>query len=411
MVSTNAASNGTEKSTVQSKYPVLETTNFGTASSKGSPEARRRESSGSERDLPSVDDSKKIATAEVIPAVHVSGSHYEIGHGIGERFAGMIKSRFEKDEKLNEILLPYAATDAGRTVVDELSTENKKCYPRYWEELQGLADGSGIAFQQVLLMNIWKELFLLLPPPDAQAVAEEPDHCSDVLICNENLAVVGHNEDAAASVRGHTYLVYATLPDGASYTAFTYSGELCCPAFGFNSHGMAFSLNAVNPTGVKPGGVARNFVSRDLLEARSLEDAVQRVTRVPIAVGHNYNIMDFNQRRIVTVETASDGRSSVLEIGPHPYFHSNHYLRLPLPQRTPPTTVRRLERAAVLRPPASISDVLSILGDAADAEFPIYMTGPLLVTLCSALFDLDSRTVTILGGNPTLQHVLLKERI
>jgi hypothetical protein len=38
---------------------------------------------------------------------------------------------------------------------------------------------------------------------------------------------------------------------------------------------QAFSLNAVNPTDVRPGGVARNFVSRDLLEARSLEDAVQ----------------------------------------------------------------------------------------------------------------------------------------
>ena len=125
MVSTNAASNGTDESAVQSKYPVLETTNFGTASSKISPEACRRESSGLESNLPLVDDSNRPATAEVIPAVHVSGSHYEIGHGIGERFAGMIKSRFEKDEKLNEILLPYAATNAGRVVVDQLSTENK----------------------------------------------------------------------------------------------------------------------------------------------------------------------------------------------------------------------------------------------------------------------------------------------
>lgn len=53
-------------------------------------------------------------------------------------------------------------------------------------------------------MNIWKELSLLLPPPEAQVVKDQPDHCSDVLMCNKDLAVVGHNEDAAASVRGHT---------------------------------------------------------------------------------------------------------------------------------------------------------------------------------------------------------------
>jgi hypothetical protein len=43
------------------------------------------------------------------------------------------------------------------------------------------------------------------------------------------------------------YLVYATLPDGSSFTAFTYAGELCCPAFGFNSHGMVSHLFPTKP--------------------------------------------------------------------------------------------------------------------------------------------------------------------
>ena len=58
----------------------------------------------------------------------------------------------------------------------------------------------------------------------------------------------------------------------------------------------------------------------------------QRV-RVPnLGGGHNYNIMDVKNRRIVTVETASKGRFSVLEIGPDPYFHANLYRRLELEQ-------------------------------------------------------------------------------
>lgn len=59
---------------------------------------------------------------------------------------------------------------------------------------------------------------------------------------------------------------------------------------------------------------------------------VQRVQVRNLVGGHNYNIMDVINRRIVTVETASKGRFSVLEIGQNPYFHANLYRRLHLEQ-------------------------------------------------------------------------------
>jgi hypothetical protein len=66
---------------------------------------------------------------------------------------------------------------------------------------------------------------------------------------------------------------------GGAHEAYKGSQSLCAFDKDLLRTGLlllqAFSLNAVNPTDVKPEGVARNFVSRDLLEARSLEDAVQ----------------------------------------------------------------------------------------------------------------------------------------
>jgi hypothetical protein len=75
-----------------------------------------------------------------------------------------------------------------------------------------------------------------------------------------------------------------------------------------------------------------NFVSRDLLEARDLDDAMHRVCSPAVSVGHCYNLMDVRARRIVTVETASRNRFAVHEAGPAPSFHANMYLHLQVEQ-------------------------------------------------------------------------------
>lgn len=68
---------------------------------------------------------------------------------------------------------------------------------------------------------------------------EEADgDCSDVLIVSESTAIAAHNEDGDVALLGHTYLVRATLPDGASFTAYTCAGELPSCAFGFNTNGV-----------------------------------------------------------------------------------------------------------------------------------------------------------------------------
>jgi hypothetical protein len=79
-----------------------------------------------------------------------------------------------------------------------------------------------------------------------------------------------------------------------------------------------------------------NFVSRDLLEARDLDDAMHRVCSPDVSVGHCYNLMDVRTRRIVTVETASRNRFAVHEAGPSPSFgksfHANLYWHLQVEQ-------------------------------------------------------------------------------
>jgi hypothetical protein len=113
----------------QETYRTLETTNFRLENAafllKLTDKPKEQNSlEGSER-ASTATESENSDALESIPSVRVSGSHYEIGHGIGRRFKEMIRSRFEKDEKLRDILLPYAATEDGRAAVEQLSRENR----------------------------------------------------------------------------------------------------------------------------------------------------------------------------------------------------------------------------------------------------------------------------------------------
>lgn len=121
---------------------------------------------------------------------------------------------------------------------------------------------------------------------------------------------------------------------------------------------QAFTLNSVPPKRheMAAGGIGRNFISRDLLEAKSIDDALavskaldvqlarflilnylivlwlQMISSSEVSIGHSYNLIDINTRRILNVETASRNRCSFHEVGSVPFFHANMYLHLEVEQ-------------------------------------------------------------------------------
>jgi hypothetical protein len=152
-------------------------------------------------------------------------------------------------------------------------------------------------------------------------------------------------------------------------------------------------------------GLGRHFIARSLLEARSLEEAVRRVSIPGRAAGFNYNIGSLPERRVVSVEVSPE-RHHVYEVQGY-YLHTNHYLELmDVAQEITPSSRRRLARAGSLcrnTPPDDASRVLAVLGDQTDRDYPVYCdaTPPdINATLCSALFDLDNRQLLIYWDNP-----------
>jgi predicted choloylglycine hydrolase len=339
------------------------------------------------------------ALTSTIEQFEATGSHFEVGFAIGKRFAEQIHRLFDNYRFLQQQVLPYHRTSEGQSRYRDLFDLNQARYPEYFAELEGLAQGAGRPFEELFLANMRGEYREYLYNPYARG-------CSDCAVVTDEVALIGHNEDGAPEFGSNMYIVHARVEGKPAFTALSYPGFLCGNAFGFNAEGVCFSVDNVRPRNPRVG-VGRHFIARSLLEARSLDDAIERVTVPRRALGFGYTLGSVRERRVVYVEVAP-GTHHVHEIRGC-YFHANHYKELiGVDQVIGPSSRVRVERADVLLqegPPLDDMRVLAILGDQADEKYPIYRTATSPdenVTLCTALFDLDGRKLRIYTDHPVL---------
>jgi hypothetical protein len=345
-----------------------------------------------------------------IEQLYVSGNHRDVGLAIGRRFGDKIHSLFDNYGFLQARQLPFHRSSTGRTVFQSFLALHHAHFPDYVAELEGIAQGADRSFDEVFLVNLRGEYRGLMELDDiSEATAETDDAgCTDCLVLTSDAALIGHNEDGTAAALGNMLVLHAQVDTPPPFSALCYPGFLPGNAFGFNASGVIHTVDAVSPCRVRVG-LGRHFLARSILDASSLSDAIRRVTIPGRAAGFTYNIGSLSERRLVSVEVSPD-QHHVYKVQGH-YLHTNHYLNLAgLIQTTGPSSRTRLARARSVCqkiPPSRPSDILSLLGDTADPEYPIYRTATApdgSATLCTALFDLDRRQLRIYSGHPVREQ-------
>ncbi|KAE9075954.1 hypothetical protein PF010_g24096 [Phytophthora fragariae] len=322
-------------------------------------------------------------------------SHFEFGRQMGERFRDKIQDRMRLNSKLQTLLLPFARTPAGRDLLNRYLTTHRAAFPKYMEELEGVAEGSGVPFEVIFIENIVENSPIRFLP---------------------GVHVVAHNEDSGEVDVNRTAIVIAKIGDEPKFVAYTYLGDLPSGAFGFNENGVAFTLNFVQPAEIFVGGLGRGFISRDLLTAKTTEDAIAIITRAGQAAGHNFQLMDVRTPRVWNIEVASFNRHVIYEYvndgeNVSAFFHANQYQRLHVAQPPYQSSLHRLRRYSQLTPPTTIDEALKVLGDQGDKSWPVFhdtlshergdLSGWTLTTI---VFDLDEGEAVSFLGNPALRH-------
>lgn len=369
------------------------------------------------------------AHADAVAVVVSRGaSNYALGLNLGRATRLLVASRLAGREAT--AARAFSETPAGAVLLDKLTANANATFPRFVEELAGLAEGANVSFRDVMVLNAMDELEVLMPPwPPAGGA--RAGHCTDVLVGPPAAGgaaprLVAHNEDAETSEFGQMFLLDATLPlvsggGQLSFTAYMYAGMLASEAFAYNDAGVYFTTNALFPRALNEGGVPRAFVQRHLLEARSVADAAARLAAARVACGFSANLGGVGSAvgpgvaalRNVELSAVLPADTRSLGAG-ETYYHANSYLRSPTPQFDDASSDARLARLAQLpapRWPGAALDAQRLLSDEANATFPVYRSGAgddCCATVMTALIEVsvDARgeevgTLTLLPNRPS----------
>jgi hypothetical protein len=341
------------------------------------------------------------------PILEASGSSYEVGLAIGRRFEAQIREALRRRAAWFDGLRSFAMEDPASRFDPFVAAASEE-FPEILEELRGWSDGSGVAFDDLMVLNLKAELSTLM-------TAETPEMpgCSTVAYVHRGLSLLAHNEDGHRANRGLMFLVRVSRPDRPDFLCLTYPGILCGNGPAVNEAGIVLTTNYIGGLDVRLG-IPRYVISRAALDAGSLAEAVQTVSHPRRAFSFHYNLGSRSEGRILSVETSVD--AAVTHEVDGLYVHTNHF-RLPgmeeVPQDRQYVTTSSMSRFQVLVAESTrLQDRLdevdgdTLVGMLSGHDHAPYspcrhptndVTG---ATLGSALFDVGRGSLRMYHANP-----------
>jgi hypothetical protein len=152
-----------------------------------------------------------------IPFYHVKGTHYECARTIGMLTREAIRHRIADDLAYLSTLFAFVQTDYGLKLHRDFIETIRLLYPWYWDEIRGLADGSEIPLEQLIVLNFLNETrtaYRLLEEKKKEQESENETGekgCTTVLINRKDTLSLLHNEDHSTALYMTGYLVEADI--------------------------------------------------------------------------------------------------------------------------------------------------------------------------------------------------------
>jgi hypothetical protein len=343
-------------------------------------------------------------------------TNYDFGKAFGLKFRNEIKIRLASDKSLSKLVEEFGG--GNNAIYQHFLSTHMKAFPEYMDELKGVAVGSGITFNKLFIDQLKEEFtYFKANQTDSKIDLKLMHHCSDVILWQKTGNIyMAHNEDSASFDVNGTVLVEAVngVNGKPGFTTLTYMGNTPTGAFGFNTEGVVFTMNYLAPLKADLNGLGRVFIARKMLDSSGFDDAVNIATKSPMIAGHNYQIGLINSKNIVNVEVASFGiyKVTTFKAGDPAFFHANKYVQMHnQPQQLPRTSsdhrMARFKEIEKATPIVKPDEMLMVLGDQKDRQYPIYhddlsnSRGDLGgFTLVSVFVDLQEGVMSVFAENP-----------
>jgi isopenicillin-N N-acyltransferase like protein len=205
-----------------------------------------------------------------LPVVAVSGSPAECGAAYGASAAALIAEN-------NAAYLRRFTVRAGLTP-DQVRRQGalfrattRDYHPAIADMLDGMAEGSGVAVDEIYALNGRTELLYGTSAPVTE--------CTSLGVIGER-TMLGQNWDWHPQQRPYTLLLSTTDEAGFTITVLAEAGMLA--KAGLNSAGVGVCVNMLGTErDGRPGGVPYHVLLRAVLEADSLGIALRQVCKSP----------------------------------------------------------------------------------------------------------------------------------
>ena len=202
-----------------------------------------------------------------------------------------------------------------------------------------------------------------------------PEKCSSVAILGQGrLTWIGQNMDLGSFTDGHQVLLRVAR-SASEPGAVIFSVGCMIGLMGVNARGIALCVNSLPQLSAAREGVPVAFMVRKILQAHSMEEAVQTVKRLPHATGQHYLIADCDGIR--SFEASATGVVEYHAPDPGRVLHTNHPLS-PIDQRASSAedlanTVARLNSlsARLTHGEPGLDQIKAALSASDDPEHPV----------------------------------------
>ena len=199
----------------------------------------------------------------------------------------------------------------------------KRRLPDLYEEMQGIADGAGVDFNELFVYQSFDELFLFLAQSGSLDAAN--GHCTTIGVYGrpDKPNYVTHNNDIPIYHEGAVTVLHIKYPDSdLEILQSTFAGQLA--QNGVNNRGVGVGMNTIADLPTTSTGIPVSFNVRKILECNDRHEATEYLKGIEAGTAMNYMIADREQ--VISVETWENDWAIVDTYEGDFAVHTNHTL-------------------------------------------------------------------------------------
>lgn len=261
--------------------------------------------------------------ADPIPVITVCGTHREVGQQIGEKMRPALQRMLAR---LREHLPPGVKWKdmlfKGRLCL----AHSRTIYPQFVEELEGIAEGAALPFEEVFLAvceELWEPAAWLSGAP--AMLRGCTDFAARGRATVDGSTLLAHTNDLVPEAEQDLVILKVRAGDEPEFLGVSVAGVAF--SAGFNAAGISMTGNAVWCNDIRPG-VPRLLIARAILTARRLEEAMDACLLPLRASNYNNIIADANGEVYSMEGSATDCEPIYIE--GDILAHANHYVSPPM---------------------------------------------------------------------------------